>query len=413
MSTGAMDEGRHCIRLQGQVISVAALRDHPEQFEHLFIRTRAERTYPTCLCRTDQPERLVMRLRGDRWHLACWPDRGHHHEPDCVWYRVDPTLSGRGPLMGTAITTTESGTSIRLDTPLSLSDAASITAQLDTIATPCSDTSGSSRRSATLLALLHYLWEQAQLSLWLPTGRTRRWHACVDNLATVASECTVNNIELSRALYLVPPYTPATSDANALSWQRFVTELGDHTDGSHERGLLLGELRDVVPTDYGVRIKIAHLRGSLFASRALGEQVTRSYRPAFSPTNLELGARRIVLCVIDRSPRDYVIVEEMAVMLASPAYIPVDSGPELRMADGLVRAGRRFIKPLRYDHTPAVFPDFVLTDTQPWTIVEVWGITGRESYEARKAIKKQHYRENDIPLLEWDVRAPMPELRHH
>jgi hypothetical protein len=36
-------------------------------------------------------------------------------------------------------------------------------------------------------------------------------------------------------------------------------------------------------------------------------------------------------------------------------------------------AGRRFVKPLRYDHTDEVLPDFDLTDSHPSTAVEVWG----------------------------------------
>lgn len=61
--------------------------------------------------------------------------------------------------------------------------------------------------------------------------------------------------------------------------------------------------------------------------------------------------------------------------------------------------------------TPAVLPDFVLTDTDPATMVEVWGMLDRDDYTARKRAKIIHYRSTDTPLIEWDVRDRLPDLR--
>lgn len=49
-------------------------------------------------------------------------------------------------------------------------------------------------------------------------------------------------------------------------------------------------------------------------------------------------------------------------MLTNRACIPADSSHEIAMADALATAGRGYLKPLRYDTTAALFPDFVLTD---------------------------------------------------
>lgn len=71
-------------------------------------------------------------------------------------------------------------------------------------------------------------------------------------------------------------------------------------------------------------------------------------------------------------------------MLTSGAYLPADSSHEVAMADWLVAHGRSLTKPWRYDPcgcsdsaSTRVFPDFVLTDTDPATVVEVWVIVGR------------------------------------
>jgi hypothetical protein len=87
----------------------------------------------------------------------------------------------------------------------------------------------------------------------------------------------------------------------------------------------------------------------------------------------------------------------MAAMLTT-TWIPADSSYEVRMADALVAACREFTKPLRYDSVADVFPNFVLTDTDPTTFVEIWGIQGREKYENRKREKWASYRKSGRTL---------------
>ena len=93
---------------------------------------------------------------------------------------------------------------------------------------------------------------------------------------------------------------------------------------------------------------------------------------------------------------------------AGPSEIVAATDP-VTVLDRLVAAGRGFTKPLRYDGD-AVFPDFVLTDPRPATIVEVYGITGRADYERRKQAKLEHYTREAIPAIAWDVTDPPPPV---
>ena len=93
-----------------------------------------------------------------------------------------------------------------------------------------------------------------------------------------------------------------------------------------------------------------------------------------------------MLALIEGSPHGYLRLVDAAVMLTSRDYLPADSSHEVVMSDALVAAHRAFTKPLRYGGE-TVLPDFVLTDTDPPTVVEVWGIAGRSDYEARKRTK--------------------------
>jgi hypothetical protein len=103
-------------------------------------------------------------------------------------------------------------------------------------------------------------------------------------------------------------------------------------------------------------------------------------------------------------------VVEAAFMLTNRNYIPVESSYELRMADALADAGRRLIKPLRWDRSDELFPDFVLTDTEPPTFVEVYGVQGRVSYEIRKQIKQVKYQQQGRAVIAWEVAQEMPPV---
>lgn len=74
------------------------------------------------------------------------------------------------------------------------------------------------------------------------------------------------------------------------------------------------------------------------------------------------------------------------------------------MANLLVEQQRRFRKPLRYDGVAAMFPDFILTDLQPETPMEIYGFSG-EAYEERKRQKMADYQKLGTPYWHWDLQA--------
>ncbi|TDC23090.1 DUF1173 family protein [Streptomyces sp. 8K308] len=85
------------------------------------------------------------------------------------------------------------------------------------------------------------------------------------------------------------------------------------------------------------------------------------------------------------STKGYLLVENLAAMLTTSTYVPADSSHEIHMANALTAAHRSFVKPLRFDATDAVFPDFVLTDDPSGLIhIEVYGLTSLGSYRERK-----------------------------
>jgi hypothetical protein len=395
-------EGR--VRLGGRTLVLSKLRETAAEHAPLFSRAKAETGHAECLCRTPALRLVIRCSRAGRYHLAGWPGEGERHAADCPFHKLAPGLSGREAYSAEAIREGDNGVSIRLDAVLARSLAEPSTAK-----SSGQQSEGRSRRSVGLLGLMHWLWEESQLNAWHPRWRRRNWWICHARLRQQIEDCSINQDAASAALYVVPPFHRETAEQNAAAFETFKARLGRHGLKEH-RGLVLGEIKAVTPTQYGARYALAHQRVPLFVSAALDKRVRSSYRPVFAEAGAEHDSRRVGLFLVELSPKGNLTIVDMAAMLLNRLYVPADSSHEVVMGNALADQGRAFVKPVRYDGTDAVFPDFVLTDVAPHSYVEVYGIRGREAYEQRKSIKQAHYQRQGAELIEWDVGQPLPDL---
>ncbi len=390
---------RQWVRLADRVVPVDAVCDEPERWTGLFSRARSEVGFAECLCHPEHPQRLQIRSRSGRFHLAVWPEQGSTHRSDCRWWRPNPALSGAGSYTLGAIITTGAGTSIRLATPLSTAPTAGVGEH----ESQHHHRAGNSRNTVSLLGLLHWLCEQAGLSVWQPTGRPRSWSECRLRLIEVSTGTIINKQQLTEILYVVPTFTRSTADSNAADRGAFLQHIGV---GNAAKGLVLGEIKAVEPSPHGMRIIMRHCPIPVYCTAGLAERLRRSFRSAFADIPR---ARRLLIAVVSRDARSrYLNVEEAALQLTTTGYVPVESAPELQMADRLVACGRSFVKPLRYDGD-AVFPDFVLIDTEPHIPIEVWGRHDPD-YLRRKREKQDHYAATGNAWIGWDAGTPLPNL---
>ncbi|WP_405542766.1 DUF1173 domain-containing protein [Streptomyces phaeochromogenes] len=406
MTTPSKADRADCVRLADKSLPLIVLREHATDYAPLFARARAEVGHGQCLCQTPALRLVIRCSRAGRYHLAGWPGEGEQHDPSCSFHKLASELTGRDSYSTDAIKESDDGVAIRFSAALARKLSAPEPAQNST-----EQRDGRARRTLGLLGLLHWLWEETQLTAWHPRWRRRTWWVCHARLSEQIAGCSINHEELTEALYVVPPFREEYARRNIAAFETFRIARLKRRGDTQRRGLILGEIRDVRPTRYGIRYSLAHHRGALFATTALDERLRRSYRPAFSATADEHGARRIGLFLVELSPKGNVRVLDMAAMLVSKLYIPADSSHEVVMANVLADAGRAYVKPVRYDGNDLIFPDFVLTDTRPHSYVEVYGIHGRESYDQRKRVKQAHYQGQGAVLIEWDVTRSFPDIR--
>ena len=99
-------------------------------------------------------------------------------------------------------------------------------------------------------------------------------------------------------------------------------------------------------------------------------------------------------------------------MPTTAQLIPFDSSYEKQVILKLIKQGRSFIKPLRYDAKQVTFPDFILLDTESPVPMEVYGMSNSPEYEARKHDKNIYYKRAFDNFWQWDlcISSIMPDF---
>ena len=153
------------VRLAGREVALAALRRTPAAYRGLVEQANVTEGCGWCLC-ADPAPRLVIRHRTGVYYLACWPGGGEEHAASCEFHNDGSAWSGRSHYHNGALDEAADGSAtVALSVPLRVRTAAAETPT----GTPALDGAGSARTRMSLLGLLHYLWERAELTTWNAT----------------------------------------------------------------------------------------------------------------------------------------------------------------------------------------------------------------------------------------------------
>ncbi len=307
---------------------------------------------PRCMCLQSDGgpgiDMYVARL-GQGYIVKRMPDTGSHHAPDCPSYEPPAEFSGLGQVLGSAITEDPATgeTTVRLDFPLSRIPGRS--------AVPPS--SGSSDSVATegtrlsLRGLLHYLWDQAELTRWHPgfTGK-RNWGTVRRHLLQAAENKVARGDALRARLYVPEPFSIDERDAiNArrmAQWQHAVAAPGK----AQHLMLLIGEVKEIVPARYGFKAIVKHMPDQAFA---IDEQLYRRLGRRFEPELALWGAsddiHMVMIATFDVSSTGVPAIHELCLVPVTRQWLPVDDGFEKQLLDSLVGEKRAFVKGLHYN----------------------------------------------------------------
>jgi Protein of unknown function (DUF1173) len=306
------------------------------------------RERPRCLCLVEGVEMYIARL-GDGFIVKRMPDSGSRHAPDCASYEPPPEASGLGQVLGTAITEDPATgeTTLKLDFPLSK------IAGRSTMPSPGADgdSAASSGTKLSLRGLLHYLWDQAELTRWQPgfTGK-RSWATVRRHLLQAAEHKIARGDALRSRLYVPEVFSVEERDAintrRLVQWQHAVAAPGK----PQHLMLLIGEVKEIVPARYGYKAVIKHVPDQAFA---IDEQLYRRLGRRFEPELALWGAaddiHMVMIATFGVSGAGIPAIHELCLMPVTRQWLPVEDGFEKQLVDRLVGESRSFVKGLRYN----------------------------------------------------------------
>lgn len=354
-----------------------------------------------CLC-TAPPRKLVIRTVGKRHFLAVWPHDGHLHHYACPFHRDEVTSSEDGAGAEPAVKETSDGFDIATDFPLERVNALDNAADATRSKPDKAPAKRPTRARMGLLGILHHLWVEARLNHWSALGK-RDWWRLTQALLPVLEQGSLGKRPMVDWLYLVPEFSFSRKNFIEAAWSGFRGRLDPPEHAGDVRfGLVLGEAKLFELSAYGYKLQLRHFPIPLFMSFALREKLATSYPRAFHRIGGDELQRVVCLCLVELTPRGNLNVIDSALMATSLHYIPVDSSYEAQLAHKLVEECRSFSKPLKMDKAESTLPDFVLSDTSPPYVLEVFGMTSA-AYLERKAEKLDIYRKEAKPVWSWNV----------
>lgn len=370
----------------------------------------------TCLCQSISPQKLSIRKRGQKYHLARFPHTAHLHKSTCELYIEPDSLSGRqGYEEGVVQKDLDGATRLKFEFDLYLTDATNKAPLL--WSTHYQARSSTPGKSVTLLGLMHEIWDQAGFNRWHPHMAGKRPYSVVYKYCQSAiANITGAGRALSDILYMPQPFQAARLRELLHERDTFYKKF-TRKGASTLRFIAMGEVKSIEEHEAGWKLTLRHDLRPYYLSEEIKNDTARRFQRELNATIMSESpddSRLIAIMLVHPTRNLHATVMGISLMRVTDTYIPVDSQYEKLLADHLIGLYRVFKKPLRFDASKMdVFPDFLLLDTDPITVIEVFGFQGSGEYEARKLKKIHFYRQTPYGFWCWEPQQysdPLPVL---
>lgn len=366
---------------------------------------------PRCMCVPGGVEMYVA-LHG-RYVAKRMPDGGSRHHPACASFEPEPGQSGLGELVGEAVCEQPDG---------------AVTLRVDFAWTRLADGRGRAggdagdaaeveraRPRISLRGLTHFLFERAGFNRWVPAMAGKRTQGVLQrHLMQAAERVSAKGVALAERLYVPEPFDEATHADAAARRRARLSVLQPH-DGEAPLAVVMAEFKLAERAASGWRVWLRHMPDApLLADDRTWQRLTRVFAMQFEARDADqVHKPRLLMTALIRARREHTYeIDTATVMLASAQWIPVEGLHELALVQVLVDAGRRFVKPLRYDaRSTAPFACALLLDAGdapvPLHVVSAFA-TPREREAQMAALRTEAGQSGS--LWTWHTAEAMPPL---
>lgn len=364
---------------------------------------------PRCMCIRGGVDMYIA--RHQEYVVKRMPGTGSKHHPACAAYEPEFSQSGLGELMGDAVIVHSSeSVEMRVDFPL---------ARVPGKAIPRGEATEPSeikapRRSMSLRAVMHFLFQRAGFNHWVPAMAGKRSQGVLHKyLMEAAEEIGIKGVRLSTRLY-VPEQFSEENKAGIAQRRRdklaILQSLAN--DGQFRMALVLGEFKGSEASTFGRKVWIKHMPDApLFIDSKAWERIERAYGGLFEARDADTKEKlRIVMCALVYTKREHIYqIDTASLMLTTENWIPLEWMHEADLIQALTDQKRCFMKPLRYDtRSVAPFANALLLDAGDAPI-PLHVLSGFMEPKERTA-KEKTVKANGDGCWVWHTDKAMPEL---
>ncbi|NUZ08970.1 DUF1173 domain-containing protein [Piscinibacter koreensis] len=305
---------------------------------------------PRCLCVTEGAEMYVARLPGSaEFILKRMPYTGHQHAPSCPSYEPPPEASGLGQVLGSAITENPATgeTTLRLDFALSKMPGRSVVPPTGAE----NDSAATNGTRLSLRGLLHYLWDEAELTRWLPRFEGRRtWGTVRRHLLDAARNKVARGSSLAPRIYIPEVFSVEQREAiharRATHWASAVAVPGK----PQQLMLLIAEVKEIVPARFGFKAVVKHVPDQTFSiDEQLYRRLGRRFEAALTLWGAADDIHMVMIATFGIGGAGVPTIVELSLMPVTRQWLPVEDAFEKQLVERLVAEGRSFVKGLRYN----------------------------------------------------------------
>ncbi|MHD0301034.1 MULTISPECIES: DUF1173 domain-containing protein [Rhodococcus] len=397
--TGEHASDRRTFELYGHRITQT---NNPDA-QQLLAAAHTERVRPLCMCRNDGVAMYVAKVGPEKYVIKRMPDSGLEHAHRCASYLPPDELSGLGQVLGSAITEeADCGlTAIELGFRMSKAERAAPTGAGGG---GVSDSVAADPNRLTLRAVLHYLWQEADLATWSPgMGGKRNWRVVSWYLRQAARGKFTKGKPLATRLYIPEPFN--VEKKTEIAARRLSAWAPMQQHGSAQQFMMLiGELKAIDPARFGHKLVIKHLPDApLTVDDTLLARLNKRFGDEMELWQTDDEGHLIVIATFSVSRAGLATAEEISLVMTDRNWLPYESLFDKLLVDTALDARRRFTKSLRYNLAPDVpMASLVLTDTE--TPTAAFLLTRDDNREAVAEIA------TGIDVWTWVITEDMPAL---
>lgn len=378
--------------------------NHPD-VQQLLAAAHTDRIRPLCLCRPNGVAMYVAKIGPDKFVIKRMPDSGLEHTPRCASYLPPEELSGLGQVLGSAITEeADSGlTAIKLGFRMSKAERA---APAGAGSGGVADSVAADPNRLTLRAVLHYLWQEADLATWTPgMDGKRNWRIVSWYLRQAARGKFTKGKPLATKLYVPEPYNVEKKTEIAARRLSAWAPLQQH--GSVQQFMMLiGELKEIASARFGYKLVIRHLPDApLMVDDTLLARLNKRFGVELELWQNNDDGHLMVIATFSVGRAGLATAEEISLVMTDRNWLPYESLLDKLLLDTALDARRRFTKSLRYNLAPdKPMASLVFTDTE--TPTAAFLLTSDEDREVAAQIAA----DTGTEVWAWVVTEDMPPL---